>query len=248
MSRFRSDRPAMPAYHPEFGLLCPYPPRRRCIRLVMLSLATTITIGATMGLAIANRTDGEGPASMAWPTDERLVAGVSTAGGAATQAREFCKADQAADLVSFFLGPDCAPNKHHARHGARAANRVATVIIGRTDAAPTATAALSAPVAAPAIVPSEPSTGKADKSANATTAALERTALHKKPKAAKAGAPIELTPAARELSRQNVTRDAAPNAYASAPKFGREAYDPYRDTLRATARQSGVDPRSGWVR
>jgi hypothetical protein len=213
----------------------------------MLSLATTMAIGATMGLAIANRTDGEGPASMAWPTDERLVAGVSTAGGAATQAREFCKADEATGLVSFFLGPDCAPNKHHARHGARATNRVATVIIGRTDAAPTATAALSAPVATPAIVPSQPSAGKAEKSANVTTAALERMALHKKPKA-KASAPIALTPAARELSRQNVMRDAAPNAYASAPKFGREAYDPYRDTLRATARQSGVDARFGWVR
>jgi hypothetical protein len=247
MSRFRSDRPAMPAYHPEFGLLCPYPRRRRCIRLVMLSLATTMVIGATMGLAIANRTDGEDPALLVWPTDERPLANRFTAGGAATQAREFCKADEAASLMSFFLGPDCAPNKRHARHGARATNRVATVIIGRTDAAPTATAALSAPVAAPAIVPSQPNAGKADKSANTTTAALERTALHKKPKE-KASAPIALTPAARELSRQAVPRDAAPNAYASAPKFGREAYDPHRDTLRATARQSGVDPRFGWVR
>ena len=240
MSRSRSHWPAMPDFHPEFGLLCPSPRRRHCIRLVMLSLATTMAIGATMGLAIAHRTDGQGPAAMVLRTDER-----PPAGDAAARVPESCKADVATDLASFFLGPACAPNKPHARHGARATNRVATVIIGRMDAQ-TASAAPSAPVVAPAIESSRAGAGNAEKSANVTTTAVEPTAPPKKPKVKDTSA---LARAAREPGRQSVTLDvAAPNAYASAPKFGREAYDPYRDTFRATARQSGFDARFGWVR
>jgi hypothetical protein len=239
MSRSRSHWPAMPDFHPEFGLLCPSPRRRHCIRLVILSLATTMAIGATMGLAIAHRTDGQGPAATVQRTDER-----PPAGDAAARVPESCKADVATDLAWFFLGPACAPNKPHARHGARATNRVATVILGRINAAPTSSAA---PIAAPAIESSQPNAGNSEKSANVTTAAVERTAPPKKPNV-KANAPISLTPAAREPSRRNVMLDAAPNAYASAPKFGREAYDPYRDTFRATARQPGFDARFGWVR
>jgi hypothetical protein len=220
MSRSRSHWPAMPDSHPEFGLLCPSPRRRRCIRLVMLSLATIMAIGATMGLAIAHRTDAESPASMVQPTDERPLAGASTAGDAATGARQSCKADVATDLASYFLGSACAPNKPHARHGARAANRVATVILGRVDAAPATPAAQAA---GPAIKSSQLSAGNTEKSANIGTAAVGPTALPKKPKA-KASAPIALTPAAGELSRRNgMLGAAAPNAYASAPKFGREA-------------------------
>jgi hypothetical protein len=236
MPRSRSDWPAISGFHPEFGLLCPSPRRRRCIRLVMLSVATTLAIGATMGLAIAHRTDGEGPASMVQPMDERPPAGVSTT---ADGVRESCKADVATDLASFFLGSACAPNKPHARHGARATNRVATVILGRVDA-PAATAAPSAAVAAPASDPSQPGAGKAEKSAN-VTAAVERTAQPKKPKA-KASGPIALTPAGGMLGAST------PNAYASAPKFGREAYDPYHDTFRSNPRQSGFDAPFGWVR
>jgi hypothetical protein len=152
MSRSRSDWPAMPDFHPEFGLLCPSARRRRCTRLIVLSVATTMAIGATMGLAIAHRTDGEGSATMARLTDERPLVSVPAAGNAATRARESCDPDAAPDLVTFFLGSACAPNKPHARHGARAANRVATVILGRVDA-PAATAA---PVAAPMIPASPP--------------------------------------------------------------------------------------------
>jgi hypothetical protein len=228
----------MSGFHPEFGLLCPSPRRRRCIRLVMLSVATTLTIGATMGLAIAHRTDGEDPASMVQPMDERAPAGVSTTADGA-DVRESCKANVATDLASYFLGSACAPNKPHARHGARATNRVATVILGRVDA-PAATAAPSAAVAAPASEPPQPGAGKAEKSAS-VTAAVERTAPPKKPKA-KATGPIALTPAGGMLGAPT------PNAYASAPKLGREAYDPYRDTFRSTPRQSGFDAPFGWVR
>jgi hypothetical protein len=76
-----------------------------------------------------------------------------------------------------------------------------------------------------------------------TTAAVEPTAPPKKPKA-KASAP-----AAREPSWQNGMLGAhAPSAYASAPKFGRDAYTPYRDTFRTPARRSGLDAPFGWVR
>jgi hypothetical protein len=242
MSRSRSDWPAMPDFHPEFGLLCPSPRRRRCIRLMVLSVATAMAIGATMGLAIAHRTDGVGSAFMVRPTDERPLASAPTAGAAATRAS--CKTDVATDLASFFFGPSCEPNKPHARHRARATNRVATVILGRMDAP----APPGAPVAAPAIESSQRSAGNAEKSANLTTAAVERTARPRKPKP-KPSAPIALTPAVHPPIWQNGTFAApAPDAYASAPKFGREAYDPYRATFRSAARRSGFDAPFGVVR
>ena len=103
---------------------------------------------------------------------------------------------------------------------------MATVIIGRTEAV------LAGP--APATEPSEVKVGKAEPSANVTAAAVEPTMPPKKPRA-KASSPIALAPPG-ELSRQNAMLNAYPTA-----RFGREAYDPYRNPYRATARQPGFD-------
>ena len=223
----------VPDFHPEFGLLRPSPRRRRGMRIGVLCIATTVAIGATMGLAVARwPASGDGAISAAEPINEQPEARVSASGVEATPGRGSCQSDKVdsfKDLLGVFLDPVCASNKPHARHGARAPNRVATVIIGRKDApAPSASALVGA------TEPAEVKVENTEKSADA--AAVERTKSPKKPKL-KAGSPIPLTAQAREPSRQN----AMLNPYA-APGFGRETYDPYRNPYRATALQPGYAP------
>jgi hypothetical protein len=207
----------VPDYHPEFGLLCPSPRRRRGVRLAVLCIATTLAIGATMGLAVAHwSANGEGPAATAEPLNASPLARVSATGVAPAPEHKSCKPDKVdtiTDLVGLFLAPDCGSSKH-ARHGARAASRVANVVIGRTDTVPT-------PAAATLAEPVEVKTADSEKPA--TPAADERTKPLKKRKA-KANGPIAITPPAGTTF----------NPY-SAPSFGREAYDPYRNSYRAAA-------------
>jgi len=256
MSRSHSDWPAVPDFHPEFGLLCPSPRRRRSLRLVVLSVVTTMAIGATMGLAVAHWPDGEGLASTVQPMEgpagklgipasatqrSEIAAGVDAL--PAANAHESCKAG-AGDLATFFLNPTCGSSKLHARHGGRAGNRVATVVIGRTDAAP----ATQTPVAAAAIEPSQ-----AIKSASVAGGATEKSATPamaqppKKPKTIsppRLGAPIALTPPGSGLGRQNAVAD----ANASPPRFGRDSFDTHGDTSRVTTLQSGFDASFGRYR
>jgi hypothetical protein len=243
MPRSRSDWPAAPDFHPEFGFLCLSPRRRRVLRLVMLSVATAVAIGATMRLAGAHWPDRE--AATAQPTDAPLAAAVSATGMDASRLHESCKPDGVRDLVALFFNSACGSGKLHARHGGRAPNRVATVIIGRTDAASTA-ATTQAPAAATGIETSHGDGAGAEKSAALTTAAVERTTPPKKPKL-NAKVPIALTAQARELSRQNTVGDAA-MAYAATPKIRRESFNPYGDTFRSSTPQSGFDAPFGRIR
>jgi len=240
MPSSRSDWPAAPGFHPEFGLFCPSPRRRRVLRLVALSAVTAVAIGATIGLAGAHRPDLEGLAATAQPIAPPAVV-VSATGLEARRLRGSCKPDGALDLAALFFNSACGWSKLHARHGGRAANRVATVIIGRTDVASTA-ATTPAPLAATA--PSHGDGASAEKSAALTMAAVERTAPPKTPKL-KASASI--TAQARELTRQNSAGDAA-MAYAATPKFRRDSFIPYGDTFRFNAPQSGFDARFGGIR
>jgi hypothetical protein len=248
MSSSRSDWRAVPDFHPEFGFLCPSPRRRRGIRLAVLSIATTVAIGATMGLAVAHWSDGGGQASqpidrpppaevLAHPANssKRSLPVAGADASPVTLRQESCNAG-ATDPAAFFFNPACGSRRFHARHGARANNRVATVILGRVDAAPEATG--SAPTRL-AVATNEPSQ-TADKSTNPLTAP---------PKKRKAlpGAPI--TPAAREPSQQNdMLNGGMVSAYASTPKFGREPFEPYRDKPRSTALQSSFDAPFGRLR
>jgi hypothetical protein len=226
MSGSRSDWPAVPDFHPEFGFLCPSPRRRRGIRLAVLSMATTVAIGATMGLAVAHRTDGSGPASAAQPKDGQPSAQVPAPAVDATRLHETCKGDAAQDLAAFFLNRTCVSNKPHGRHGARTANRVVTVIIGRTDATP-------APVAATAIEPSQASGGNAEKPANLTAAAVERTAPP-----AKASASMTVAAPAPAVNGAMVS------AYASTPRFRPQSYERHGDPFRSIALQPGFEASS----
>lgn len=213
----------MPDFHPEFGLLCPSPRRRRGIRVAVLCIVTTLAIGTTMGLAVARwPAGGDGAVPTAEPINAQPLARVSAAGFDAASGHGSCqpdKVDAFKDLLGLFLDPVCGSNKPRIRHGARAANRVATVVIGRTDALPPSA---SEPVAAT----EPPKVANAEISANETTAAVERTKSPKKPKLKASGA-IALTPPARSL-----------NPYANS-SFGREAYDPYRNPYRAAPPQPG---------
>jgi hypothetical protein len=215
---------AVPDYHPEFGLLCPSPRRRRGMRLAALCAATAMAIGATMGLAVARwPANGDGLAAASEPATSPL-AQVSASGGVKPPGHKSCKPEKVnsfPDLVALFLAPDCGSG-NHVRHGAREANRVANVIIGRTDATPT-------PTAETAAKPVEVKAADAEKTSNAATAAVEPTKSPRKPK---------LKP--RDPGRQN----AMLNPYAG-PKSGHEFNDPYRNPYRATGGQSGFDPSFG---
>ncbi len=75
--------------------------------------------------------------------------------------------DAAQDLAAFFHNSTCGSSKPNSKHGARIANRVATVKIGRADALPAPTAETPAPVAA--VEASQAGSGNAEKPASAAS-------------------------------------------------------------------------------
>ena len=136
MSNSRSGWPLAPDFHPEFGLLCPSPRRRRALRLATVAVLAALGVGATMGLAVAHRTDGEGLAAALLTVQEQLPArpfDSSANPGEVTRAQASCQGARE-DMAALFLNPSCGAHKPHARHGARESNRIATVIVGRMDA------------------------------------------------------------------------------------------------------------------
>jgi hypothetical protein len=217
----------VPDYHPEFGLLCPSPRRRRGMRLAVLCAVTAMAIGATMGLAVARWPgSGDGLAAASEPANSSLLARVSASGVVTPPGPTTCKpekVDSLPDLLALFLAPDCG-SSHHVRHIAREANRVANVVIGRTDAMPAPT-----PTAETRAAPVEAKAADADRTSNVATAAVEPTKSPKKPKLK-----------VRDPGRQN----AMLNPYAG-PSFGHESYDPYRNPYRPSGVQSGFDPSFG---
>jgi hypothetical protein len=207
-------------FHPEFGLFCPSPRRRRALRLATLSVATMLAIGATMGLAVARWPGGQGAATPAQPASEAATA--PTLAPEARVQHEPCKADTDS-LASFFLNSTCGK---HVRHGGHAAGRVATVIIGRTDVAPEP---VTPPPAAATAEPAKPSAASAEKAENA--AAAEPTVPAKKPK-----------PKAMALTAPNAPNTYAPGAYAP------NAYAPPYGGTRSSPPQSGFGPFGQWPR
>ncbi len=232
MTSSRSDWAAAPAFHPEFGFLCPSARKRRGLRLAAALVATTLAIGATMGFAVEHRTDEVGPGAAAVAAEPALPQ--ATPAADPIRARETCKGDLNQGLATFFLNINspCGSSKPHARHGARIANRVATVIIGRTEALP--------PAPAPtAVEPSQVDSGKAEGPASVTTAAPERTASPKKPKTKTPAMALAASPAV----------SAAVSAYAAVPRsavrsYQPRSYQPYGDPFRSVAPQGGFAPSS----
>jgi len=194
MSTLHADWPSTPDFHPEFGVLCPSPRRRRGMRLVMASVMAGMAVAATIELAVAHWRDRDvALAPAVTPIDEALLveraavpaaldsprasARPSTSAAAADgliarRPQGLCKEAGGKDLAAAFLNPTCGSGKAHARHGARTNYRVATVIVGRTDSLP-----------APA-EPSHAATGTAGKATASTPQPVERPALPKKQKVA----------------------------------------------------------------
>ncbi len=231
MTRSRSDWPGAPDFHPEFGFMCPSARKRRGLRLATALLATTLAIGATMGFAVEHRSDEAGPAATAAVAE--LAVPEATPAADPTGVRETCKGDLVQGLATFFLNINspCGSSKPHARHGARVANRVATVIIGRTEALP----------AAPAVEPSQVANGKAEGPASVAAAAPERTAPPRKPKTRTTAMALTDSPPA----------GAAVSAYAAVPRSGvrsyqSQSYQPYGDPFRSIAPQGGFASGRSW--
>jgi len=210
MSSFRSEWGARADFHPEFGYLCPSPRRRRRLRPVLVGAAVVFAVGATMALAAVHRGDADGLAPTA-QGDTGADATQASTPAASTPAADVaaspvplpdtCKAAANGDPAGSFLGLHCRSNKQHVRHGARAAYRVAVVILGRKDAPP-------APVEAAVTTAANEPTG-AEKPVAALSPAPHATPHPKKPKA-------DVT-LARELGPQNAGVD----AYADDPYYHR---------------------------
>jgi hypothetical protein len=154
-----SDWPSTPDFHPEFGLLCPSPRRRRSMRLAMACVIAGVAIGATMELAIAHWRDSDAASPVVSsidrepPVEDAAVptisdvpvisvphaASTNDAGAAtATRTQGVCKEVGVKDLAAEFLNPTCGSGKPRARHATRTTNRVATMIVSRIEPVPAA--------------------------------------------------------------------------------------------------------------
>jgi len=133
MASSRSDWSG--AYHPEVGLLCPSPRRRRALRVATACVAAMVIIGTTMGLAGTHRPDRDALAATTIVTEELepALAPATAAEVAPLRLRghDFCESVSAQDPVAAFLHPNCSAPKP--RHGGRVAKRTATFILGGTE-------------------------------------------------------------------------------------------------------------------
>jgi hypothetical protein len=143
---FRSEPSVMPAYHPEFGYLCPSPRVRRSLRVALMSAVVGMGIGACIVLSLIDRRfAGSGQSEQtstfartdrAWSAAAQAAALENEAAAAPpggedttgmTIAREACQDESAS-----YLNSKCHLVRRHKAHTSRStASRLATVEIGR---------------------------------------------------------------------------------------------------------------------
>jgi hypothetical protein len=156
------------SFHPEFGYLCPSAQFRRKVRIAVITFAAGALITVSVGLALLPQLAPQAPSggaheataltAMAVPpvekatdlkatnsTDKSMTA-ATTARAGATERAASAHAQASCDYLSgAFLAPQCRFGKAgksrraHAAHEAGA--RIASVPLGRADAAPQAGAA-----------------------------------------------------------------------------------------------------------
>ena len=260
MSAPRSDWPSTPDFHPEFGLLCPSPRRRRSLRLAMACVMTGVAIGATMELAIAHWRDGDAASPVASSIDREFpaedaavptISGVSvisvphtastsdTGAPTATRMQGVCKEAGVKDPAAEFLNPTCGSGKSRARHATRTTYRVATMVVSRVEPVPAA--AEPAPVTQATVEPPHAAVSAALKVAASTTPPVERPAPSpRKPKIAPSAA-IVLAPPTREPTQP----EAGFSAFAAVPRLGRGYDDGPADASRAAAPPGFGSPFGG---
>lgn len=222
MSAFRSDWPKSPAFHPEFGLLCPSSRARRGLRVTAVAVALGAAVSATMGLAVAHWRDAGAAAGVSAVAEEAPLAvdlrGPLAGAAPAGPARGHdCKAAAENDLDASFLNPTCGVTKPHARHGAHVPSRVSTFILGRTDVARE-----GAPEA-PAVVATDPSA----KIAASTASSSDRPEPPVKKPKAKPRAPTAI------VAQDGAQQDTMISAYAPTPRFGGTSSGPNSPGFRA---------------
>lgn len=210
MSAFRSDWPKSPAFHPEFGLLCPSRRARRGLRIACVVVALGATVSATMGLAVAHWRDAGAAASVSVVAEEAPLAAdlpgpLADVAPTGPSRGHDCKAAAENDLDASFLNPTCGVTRPHTRHGAHVASRVSTFILGRTDVARE-----DAPQAPAVVAASDPS----KKIAASTPPSSERSAPPVKKPKAKPRAPTAIA------AQDGAPQDTIISAYAPAPRFG----------------------------
>jgi hypothetical protein len=255
-----SDWPSTPDFHPEFGLLCPSPRRRRSMRLAMACVIAGVAIRATMELAIAHWRDSDAASPVVSsidrepPVEDAAVptisdvpvisvphaASTNDAGAAtATRTQGVCKEVGVKDLAAEFLNPTCGSGKPRARHATRTTNRVATMIVSRIEPVPAA--AEPAPVTQATVEPPRAAVSAALKVAASTTQPVERAMPSpRKPKIAP-NAAIVLAPPTREP----IQPEAGFSAFAAVPRLGRGYDDGPADASRAAAPPSFGSPFGG---
>jgi len=210
MPGFRSDWPKSPAFHPEFGLMCPSPRALRGLRLAAITVA--IAISATMGLALAHWGAAESseivsPVAEQAPLAADLRGPLADVAPTAPARGHDCKAGAGSDLDASFLNPSCGPSKSHVRHAHVGGSRVSTFILGRTDVA------RDTPAVAAATDPSEKIAPSPEQPVPPV----------KKPKA---------KPRPTAIAAQDVTQDSAVSAYAPPSRNGGTYGNPYGPTFR----------------
>jgi hypothetical protein len=244
MFRVRPDGPSTPDFHPEFGILCPSSRRRRRLRLILTCVMAIMAFEATAKLGVAGWRDSvsrvtvptAGPIGDQSP-GEAVAPGLSefaafpsmttsdTDRSKRLSAESFCK-----NLSTSFLDPTCRSEKPRARHAARAAYRVATVIIGRSPSPP------------PPVVASDPAPASATPidqrhavaaGTNKTTALMAQSVDRpvrpaKNPKAAPSAPTV--------LDAEPKQEDVGINAYAATPpRPGHDYHARPDDPFRAAA-------------
>jgi hypothetical protein len=247
MFTFRTDESVRWDSHPEFGILCPSPRRRRRIRTAMVSALAIIAAGAMIKLAGAHRQGSDLAAARATEGTEQAavadheglskpLAAPSVLAQSSTSAADVggltappqggqCKESSGPNLASTFLNPVCGQS--HLKHAGRNPHKVLTVIIGRSEPPPASeTSVAAAPTDA-----SHPSAGAAG--SPATTQPIEHPASLPKKKTTSVPQ-IAATPAqapaqpfdpfgAFAAARQRpgaFERSATPRATAAPPRLG----------------------------
>jgi hypothetical protein len=141
---FQSEVTVAPAYHPEFGYLCPSPGVRRRIRAAMISAAVGMLIGASIVLSLTDRRPADGQRSERTLTAgqaERDWSAVAKAADSENSVLPVASQDSAGapsvqgackDEGASFLNPKCRSGTKRKAHAARPfATRLATIEIGR---------------------------------------------------------------------------------------------------------------------
>ena len=139
---YQSEITVTPAYHPEFGYLCPSSRVRQRIRAAMISAGVGMLVGACVVLSLMDRRFADGQQSERstvgrdgrdWTAATKVAVSGNQESLVAIQDDTSTPAAQGAcdDKGVAFLNPNCRPVKKRKAHALRSSSaRLATIEIG----------------------------------------------------------------------------------------------------------------------